>query len=125
MLIALCSAAPQSAAAATVEVTSGSPITTIAGNGQAGFAGDGGPAAAAQLNLPRDSAIGPDGSIYIADTYNNRVRKIAPDGTVSTVAGNGSQVYNGDNIPATSAAPSQVPARSAAPATAARPCRRR
>jgi sugar lactone lactonase YvrE len=103
MLIALCSAAPQSAAAATVEVTSGSPITTIAGNGQAGFAGDGGPAAAAQLNLPRDSAIGPDGSIYIADTYNNRVRKIAPDGTVSTVAGNGSQVYNGDNIPATSA----------------------
>ncbi len=93
----------QSAAAATVEVTAGSSITTIAGNGKAGFAGDGGPASAAQLNLPRDSAIGPDGSIYIADTYNNRVRKIAPDGTMSTVAGNGSQEYNGDNIPATSA----------------------
>ena len=50
----------QPAAAATVEVTAGSTITTIAGNGKAGFAGDGGPASAAQLNLPRDSAIGPD-----------------------------------------------------------------
>ena len=103
LTVALALLAPQSAAAATVEVTAGSTINTISGNGKAGFSGDGGPASAAQLNLPRDSAIGPDGSIYIADTYNNRVRKIAPDGTMSTVAGNGSQDYNGDNIPATSA----------------------
>lgn len=78
-------------------------ISTIAGNGTAGFAGDGGPAIASRVNQPRDTAMGPDGSIYVADTFNNRIRRIAPDGTITTVAGNGSATYNGDGIPATSA----------------------
>jgi len=57
----------------------------------------------ALLNQPRDTAVAADGTILVADTYNNRIRKIAPDGTISTVAGNGSSTYNGDNIAATSA----------------------
>ena len=61
--------------------------TTIAGTGAAGFSGDGGPAAAAQLYGPSAVAIASDGTIYIADSGNNRVRKIALDGTISTVAG--------------------------------------
>ena len=84
-------------------VSGGSVITTIAGTGQAGFSGDGGQAVNARLNQPRDSAIGPDGSIYITDTYNNRIRRIAPSGTIATIAGNGSATYNGDNRPATTA----------------------
>ncbi len=88
---------------AFADVTPTSIITTIAGNRTAGFQGDGGPASQASLNLPRDAAIGPDGSIYVVDTDNNRIRRIAPDGIISTVAGNGSQTYNGDGIPATSA----------------------
>lgn len=90
---------------ASASVTPSSVITTVAGKGQvAGFAGDGGPASAALLNMPRDSELGPDGSIYVADTDNNRIRRIAPDGTITTVAGNGVEGYNGDGIPATSAA---------------------
>ena len=84
-------------------VTASSVITTICGTGQAGFSGDGGQAVNARLNQPRDSAIGPDGSIYIADTYNNRIRRIAPNGTITTIAGNGSASYNGDNRLATTA----------------------
>ncbi len=63
-------------------------ITTVAGGSQ-GFSGDGGPATAAQLGLPRGIAFGPDGTAYLADTNNWRVRAIAPDGTISTVAGSG------------------------------------
>ena len=78
-------------------------MTTIAGNGERAFGGDGGPALDAVLDRPRDTAIGPDGSIYVADTFNNRVRKISPDGTITTVVGTGSPTYNGDGIPATEA----------------------
>ena len=67
-------------------------MTTIAGAGAQGFSGDGGPATAAQLNGPSAVAIASDGSIYIADSGNNRVRKVAADGTISTVAGTGSRV---------------------------------
>lgn len=84
-------------------VTGSSTIDTLAGNGTPGYGGDGGPAGQSLLNAPRDSAMGPDGSIYVADTYNNRIRRIAPDGTISTVAGTGSATYNGDGIPATRA----------------------
>jgi len=85
------------------DVTGDSTITTIAGNGIRAFSGDGGPAVQAQINQPRDSEWGNDGTLYFTDTYNQRVRAIAPDGTITTVAGNGSTVYNGDEIPATQA----------------------
>jgi serine/threonine-protein kinase len=62
-------------------------ITTIAGNGSVGFAGDGGPATAAQLNNPIDVAVASDGTIYVADTYNSCVRAISPDGIIRTFAG--------------------------------------
>jgi len=78
-------------------------ITTIAGNGRAGFSGDGGPATAAQLAFPTGLAIDPAGNLYVADTDNQRIRMIAPDGTITTVAGTGDQGYSGDGGPATAA----------------------
>jgi YD repeat-containing protein len=79
-------------------------ITTVAGNGTQGYSGDGGPATAAQFNYPHGLAVGPDGSLYIADTDNNRIRRVGPDGIITTVAGNGTAGYSGDGGPATSAA---------------------
>ena len=79
-------------------------VTTFAGAGTKGFSGDGGPAAAAELNNPFAIARGPDGALYICDTDNQRIRKVAPDGTISTVAGNGTRGYSGDGGPATQAA---------------------
>jgi RHS repeat-associated protein len=78
-------------------------ITTIAGNGSPGFSGDGGPATAAQLYKPRAVAVGPDGSLYIADGFNYRVRRVGPAGTITTIAGNGSPGFSGDGGPATAA----------------------
>ncbi|MCX2741717.1 NHL domain-containing protein [Pontibacter anaerobius] len=86
-----------------VSVGSGT-ITTVAGNGTAGFSGDGGPAINASLNEPVGIAIDGAGNLYIADYQNQRVRKInALDGSIATVAGNGSRSYSGDGGPATSA----------------------
>jgi hypothetical protein len=78
-------------------------ISTVAGNGTAGFSGDGGPATAAQLNAPNAAVMAPDGGILISDSNNNRVRRVAPDGTISTVAGTGSATYGGDGVPAVGA----------------------
>jgi uncharacterized protein (TIGR03437 family) len=79
-------------------------ITTIAGNGAAGFSGDGGPAAAASLNYPGGLTLDASGNIYFNDDLNFRTRRIAAgDGSISTVAGNGLQGFSGDNGPATSA----------------------
>lgn len=78
-------------------------ITTIAGTGDNGFAGDGGPAKDAAFNDPTAVALGADGSVYVADTGNNRVRAIRPDGTIATVAGSADQGFSGDGGPATSA----------------------
>ncbi len=78
-------------------------ITTVAGNGTKGFAGDGGPATAAEFNNPNGLAIAADGTLYVADLGNERVRKIDPNGTISTVAGNGRYGYSGDGGPATAA----------------------
>ena len=79
-------------------------ITRLAGTGQATMSGDGGLATTAGLNLPRDTAMGPDGSIYVADTYNQRIRRIDPaTGVVTTVAGTGGTTFNGDNRLATQA----------------------
>jgi sugar lactone lactonase YvrE len=72
-------------------------VETVAGNGTAGFAGDGGPATEAALNYPRDVAIGPDGRVFIADTDNHRVRVVDPStGVISTAAGNGEAAFGGD-----------------------------
>jgi hypothetical protein len=78
-------------------------ITTIAGTGERGFSGDGGPATSARLNLPGGLAVDARGSVYIMDTWNTRVRKVSPDGTITTIAGNGKPGFSGDGGPATSA----------------------
>src|SRR5205085_721479 len=70
-------------------------VTTIAGTGEAGFTGDGGPAVNASLNRPNGIGTDPAGNIYIADTGNGRIRKITPDGTISTFAGGGSSTADG------------------------------
>ncbi|MEO8135100.1 MAG: hypothetical protein ABI831_14095, partial [Betaproteobacteria bacterium] len=78
-------------------------ITTVAGNGIAGSQGDGGPATLARLNQPYGVALGPDGSIYIADFANFRARRVGPTGTINTIAGTGQEGYSGDGGPATGA----------------------
>src|SRR5262245_27630221 len=75
-------------------------IHTIVGTGTKGFSGDGGPAAQAQVNNPYGIARGPDGALYICDMDNHRVRKVAPNGTISTVAGTGERGWSGDGGPA-------------------------
>lgn len=71
-------------------------ITTVAGTGVAGFAGDGGAASTAQLFLPGGVAVDPSGNLLIADTSNNRIRVINTAGTISTLAGNGIAAFSGD-----------------------------
>jgi sugar lactone lactonase YvrE len=83
-----------------LRVTPNGATTTYAGDGSAGFAGDGGPARRAELNQPTAVAVGPDRALYIADSANARIRRVAPDGTISTFAGNGSPAYTGDGGPA-------------------------
>jgi sugar lactone lactonase YvrE len=79
-------------------------VSIVAGTGgRGGFAGDGGAATAAQLNNPDGFAFAPDGSMYIADTTNNRVRKVTPDGNISTVVGTGTAGETGDGGAATAA----------------------
>jgi len=78
-------------------------ITTVAGTGIAGFSGDGGPASQAQLNHPEGVAVDASGNLYIADTGNNRIRKISPDGIITTVAGTEIAGFSGDNGPASQA----------------------
>jgi NHL repeat-containing protein len=75
-------------------------ITTVAGTGTQGYDGDGGPATLAKLNSPYDARMGPDGRLYIADTYNHRLRCVNANGVITTVAGNGTAGYQGDGGPA-------------------------
>lgn len=79
-------------------------ITTVAGTGEKGFSGDGGPAANAQLNNPFGLTRGPDGALYFCDTDNHRIRKITRGGIISTVAGSDVRGYSGDGGPALEAA---------------------
>jgi sugar lactone lactonase YvrE len=78
-------------------------ITTIAGTGTPGYNGDGGPAKWAQLDTPYQIALDNNGNLYIADYGNNRIREITPDGTITTVAGNGVRGGLGDGGAATDA----------------------
>ena len=78
-------------------------ISTVAGNGSGGFAGDAAAATGAQVYYPRALAMDKSGVIYIADQFNHRIRKISTDGTITTVAGNGTGGYLGDGAAATSA----------------------
>jgi len=79
-------------------------ITTVAGNGTAGYTGDGGAAKSAEIRYPSGIALDKSGNIYIADCGNNRIRKVtASTGIISTVAGNGTGGYSGDGGAATSA----------------------
>jgi uncharacterized protein (TIGR03437 family) len=78
-------------------------ISTIAGSGVEGFSGDGGAATAAKLALPTTVVADRAGNIYFGDVFNNRVRKVAPDGTITTFAGTGSLGFSGDGGPATKA----------------------
>jgi sugar lactone lactonase YvrE len=79
-------------------------VTTVAGSGAGGFGGDGGPATAARLNYPKGVEIAPDGSLYIADNNNHRVRRVdLATGIITTVAGTGTAGFSGDGGPATAA----------------------
>lgn len=78
-------------------------ITTVAGNEQQGFSGDGGPAIRASLSRPNGVAVDAAGNLFIADTANHRVRKVDLQGIITTMAGNGQQGFSGDGGPATSA----------------------
>ncbi|HWE40528.1 MAG TPA: hypothetical protein VG406_28530 [Isosphaeraceae bacterium] len=79
-------------------------LTTLAGDGEKGDRGDGGPASGARLNGPHSLAVGPGGDLYITDTWNNRVRKVDErTGSIATVAGTGEKGYSGDGGPATRA----------------------
>ncbi|HYL35778.1 MAG TPA: hypothetical protein VEV17_07695 [Bryobacteraceae bacterium] len=78
-------------------------ISTYAGNGTIGFSGDGGLATEAQLQRPLGLAFDSVGNLYIADSQNHRIRCVAPDGTITTVAGSASSGFSGDNGAATSA----------------------
>jgi len=85
------------------KIDSGGNISTVAGDGLAGFSGDGGPATSARVSSPMGVAVAADGSIYFVDRFNARIRKIHPSGTITTVAGNGAFGFSGDGGPATSA----------------------
>ena len=78
-------------------------ISTIAGNGTAGFSGDGGPATAAQFRGPTGLALGLDGSLYISDTLNNRIRRLWSNGIITPYAGTGVAGFSGDEGQAVSA----------------------
>jgi sugar lactone lactonase YvrE len=79
-----------------VRKVSGGSISTFAGNHTYGYAGDGGPAASAELSYVLDVAVDGFGNVYIADQYNHRIRKVSTSGTISTYAGNGTAGYEGD-----------------------------
>jgi sugar lactone lactonase YvrE len=78
-------------------------VIRVAGGLRYGYAGDGGPATLAQLSRPQGLAVDRAGNLYIADTQNNAIRKVLPNGVIVTIAGNGSWGFSGDGGPATSA----------------------
>jgi sugar lactone lactonase YvrE len=85
------------------ESTLAGQLIVVAGSGVQGFSGDGGAATVAALNAPEGVAVGADGTLYIADTGNERVRAVSSAGTISTFAGTGAAGFGGDNGPAAAA----------------------
>jgi len=85
------------------EVTASGNITTVAGGGIGALIGDGGPATSAILSYPTGVFVDGSGNIFVADTDNDRIREVTSSGNITTVAGNGSQGFNGNGEPATSA----------------------
>jgi len=85
------------------KVSTSGIISTVAGNGQGRFAGDGGSAFNASVNIPSDVAVDFAGNLFIADSGNNRVRKVDTSGTITTVAGTGTDGFSGDGGPAAQA----------------------
>jgi sugar lactone lactonase YvrE len=85
------------------KVSTNGIITTVAGNGTYGYFGDGGAATNAELYWPSGVALDASGNLFIADQYNNRIRKVGTNGIITTVAGNGTTVYSGDGGMATNA----------------------
>ena len=81
------------------KIDSSGVVSTAAGNGVNSFSGDGGSAMAAQINAPAAVTLDVSGNLYIADSANNRIRKITPSGIVTTVAGTGAGGYSGDGSP--------------------------
>ncbi len=79
-------------------------VTAFAGSGALGSSGDGGLATAAAMNEPLGIAVDAAGNVYIADSQNNRVRIVTPDGRINTFAGNGEDSFGGDDGPAKDAA---------------------
>lgn len=90
-------------------------ITTVVGNGTPGFSGDDGPATMAQLLAPLGIAVGPDGSLFIADTGNNRIRRVGPDGIITTFAGNDEPDLSDNHSPTTMALPNLTGSIAAGP----------
>jgi sugar lactone lactonase YvrE len=86
------------------QVNSTGVLSVVAGNGTSGFSGDGGPATSASLNHPYGVAVDAAGNLLIADTFNNRIRRVdGTTGIITTVAGNGTYGFSGDGGAATSA----------------------
>ena len=88
------------------KVSTGGIITTVAGTGSNGFSGDDGPSSSAQLDRPAGVAVDSAGNLFIADSYNSRVRKVSPSAIITTAAGGGirnASSVSGDGGPATSA----------------------
>ena len=76
-------------------------ITTVAGNGTHGFSGDAGPATNAMLNSPYGVSVDVFGNLFLAEISNSRIRKVSTNGVITTIAGNGTNGYSGDGVPAT------------------------
>ena len=85
------------------KITRDGLVITVAGTGVPGYTGDGGPAINAQLNSPSGIFLDKDDNLLIADTYNDRIRKVGSDGIIQTIAGNGQEGYEGDGGPARAA----------------------
>jgi len=75
-------------------------ITTVAGSGKAGYAGDGGPATEARMNSPEHVAVDAEGNLFIEDTGNNRIRMVDLNGMITTIVGMGGRDFGGDGGPA-------------------------
>jgi sugar lactone lactonase YvrE len=85
------------------KIDSTGKITTFAGVGQSGYQGDGGPAFQAYITVPQGLRFDPSGNLVFADSNNNAIRSINPQGVITTIAGTGTAGYNGDGISATQA----------------------